>query len=163
MPDTQVVGDPLSNRLASISRSVEESLLEQAQGIGRNLQITFAPAVPRMSLTSWEGSRQAFWHRFQFLCKEDNPPRLEQGCMLTSQIPQHWQGDSDTGQTFADSVASFLKMGKKPPDDLLTRIQEQVLDAAKVQKTSQNLQYQAWPPRSPGQRYGTPVQVLKKG
>ena len=163
MPDTQVMGDPLSNRLASISRSVEESLLEQAQGIGRNLQITFAPAVPRMSLTSWEGSRQAFWHRFQFLCKEDNPLRLEQGCMLISQIPQHWQGDSDTGQTFADSVASFLKMGKKPSDDLLTCIQEQVLDAAKVQKTSQNLQYQAWLQGAQGKGMGPLFKSLKKG
>ena len=83
--------------------------------------------------------------------------------MLTSQIPQHWQGDSDTGQAFAYTVAHFLKMGKKPPDDLLTRIQEQVLDAVKVQKTSQNLQYQAWLQGAQGKGMGPLFKSLKKG
>ena len=163
MPDTEVLGDPLSNRLASISRSVEDSLLEKIQGVGRSLQVTFAPAVPRMSQTSWEGSRQAFWHRFQFLCKEDKPHRLEQGCALVSQILQHWEGESETGPTFADSVDSFLRMGKKPSDELLLRIQEQVLDAAKVQKTSQNRQYQAWLQGAQGKGMGPLFKSLKKG
>ena len=54
-------------------------------------------------------------------------------------------------------------MGKKPSDELLLRIQEQVLDAAKVQKTSQNLQYQAWLQGAQGKGMGPLFKSLKKG
>ena len=68
MPDCEVLQDPISDLLASISHSIELSLLEAPVGISRHLQVTFLPAVPRMSIISWEGSSQAFWHRLQFLC-----------------------------------------------------------------------------------------------
>ncbi|CAE7039158.1 unnamed protein product [Symbiodinium sp. CCMP2592] len=45
LPDSTFSADPLSNRLASISSSVESSLLQKTQGIGRQLQVEFLPAL----------------------------------------------------------------------------------------------------------------------
>ena len=114
MPDCEVLQDPISDLLASISHSIELSLLEAPVGISRHLQVTFLPAVPRMSIISWEGSSQAFWHRLQFLCTGSHRHLLQQGHELIQQAMTHWHGDEPSLQDFLNLARPHLQFRHHP-------------------------------------------------
>ncbi|CAE7827530.1 unnamed protein product [Symbiodinium sp. CCMP2592] len=145
LPDTTLSADPLSNRLASISSSVEHSLLQSSQGIGRQLQVEFLPAVPRMSQFAWEGSCQAFWHRVQFLCQGDHPKRREQCQEYLPQILDHWQGNSEEAVSFLSTLQACLSEQAAVPEPVQQLLQEQFLLASKVHQDAQTKSYRFVP------------------
>ncbi|CAE7741166.1 unnamed protein product [Symbiodinium sp. CCMP2592] len=145
LPDTTLSADPLSNRLASISSSVEHSLLQSSQGIGRQLQVEFLPAVPRMSQFAWEGSCQAFWHRVQFLCQGDHPKRREQCQEYLPQILDHWQGNSEEAVSFLSTLQACLSEQAAVPEPVQQLLQEQFLLASKVHQEAQTKSYRFAP------------------
>ncbi|CAE7437501.1 unnamed protein product [Symbiodinium sp. CCMP2592] len=144
LPDTTFSADPLSNRLASISSSVEHSLLQSSQGIGRQLQVAFLPAVPRMSQFAWEGSCQAFWHRVQFLCQGDHPKRREQCQEYLPQILDHWQGNSEEAVSLLSTLQACLSEQAAVPEPVQQTLQEQFLLASKVHQDAQTKSYRTF-------------------
>ncbi|CAE7497731.1 unnamed protein product [Symbiodinium sp. CCMP2592] len=146
LPDTTLSADPPSNRLASISSSVEHSLLQSSQGIGRQLQVEFLPAVPRMSQFAWEGSCQAFWHRVQFLCQGDHPKRREQCQEYLPQILDHWQGNSEEAVAFLSTLQACLSEQAAVPEPVQQLLQEQFLLASKVHQDAQTKSYRSSAP-----------------
>ena len=144
MPDCEVLQDPISDLLASISHSIELSLLEAPVGISRHLQVTFLPAVPRMSIISWEGSSQAFWHRLQFLCTGSHRHLLQQGHELIQQAMTHWHGDEPSLQDFLNLARPHLQSATTLPREVLRVIQEQIAVASQTQASKCQKTYRTW-------------------
>ncbi|CAE7704677.1 unnamed protein product [Symbiodinium sp. CCMP2592] len=163
LPDTTLSADPLSNRLASISSSVEHSLLQTSQGIGRQLQVEFLPAVPRMSQFAWEGSCQAFWHRVQFLCQGDHPKRREQCQEYLPQILDHWQGNSEEAVSFLSTLQACLSEQAAVPEPVQQLLQEQFLLASKVHQDAQTKSYRSWLQGAQEKGMAPLFKTIKKG
>ncbi|CAE7298389.1 unnamed protein product, partial [Symbiodinium sp. CCMP2592] len=163
LPDTTFSADPLSNRLASISSSVEHSLLQSSQGIGRQLQVEFLPAVPRMSQFAWEGSCQAFWHRVQFLCQGDHPKRREQCQEYLPQILDHWQGNSEEAVSFLSTLQACLSEQAAVPEPVQQLLQEQFLLASKVHQDAQTKSYRSWLQGAQEKGMAPLFKTIKKG
>ncbi|CAE7271339.1 unnamed protein product [Symbiodinium sp. CCMP2592] len=163
LPDTTFSADPLSNRLASISSSVEHSLLQSSQGIGRQLQVAFLPAVPRMSQLAWEGSCQAFWHRVQFLCQGDHPKRREQCREYLPQILDHWQGNSEDAVSLLSTLQACLSEQAAVPEPVQQILQEQFLLASKVHQDAQTKSYRSWLQGAQEKGMAPLFKTIKKG
>ena len=154
MPDCEVLQDPISDLLASISHSIELSLLEAPVGISRHLQVTFLPAVPRMSIISWEGVVPSILASSSVLCTGSHRHLLQQGHELIQQAMTHWHGDEPSLQDFLNLARPHLQSATTLPREVLPVIQEQIAVASQTKLPSakkpielgcRELKKKAWP------------------